>query len=386
MPFRNRIRLPFYISKAQFPTEQNVTRLANGITRVESVVIRKTYEGLTDDLPEWVHQRLVIALSHDIVKIEGDRYFGEVARDGEYEIDWHEFMDRPLAQAKFKVEVTPFDATNSNCQSCEEANQVSLVDDTFPSTLEESETYTLDVFENDTIECYPFTATIVYFNPDFIASAEIDENGILTVETTPEFQSANGVKLVTYRVTCPNGGFDEADVYGNLDGTVEACLAPLSLNTSLLEEDSVTMVWNNPDPAPEDGYEWSLIEFDHPGVIVQSGTSSTDSQAISGLTPGTKYTFNVRSKCGEGYYSNYVSRTFTTSTVPEGCGRYQVTYGGSGPNEQFQSVTYIHCTGEQRNILLFAFQPKTICAAETSAGSPVMIIGADTINYIGLCD
>ena len=59
MTFKNRIRLPFYLSRPQFPDEKNIFRLANGVAKVQSIVIRKVYEGETDYLTEDQHQRLL---------------------------------------------------------------------------------------------------------------------------------------------------------------------------------------------------------------------------------------------------------------------------------------------------------------------------------------
>lgn len=73
MPYKNRIRLPIMFTKPQFPTERNVFRLADGSSKVLSVIIRNTFEGSTDQLPEDWHRKLVVAMSHDEITIENER-------------------------------------------------------------------------------------------------------------------------------------------------------------------------------------------------------------------------------------------------------------------------------------------------------------------------
>lgn len=385
MPFLNRIRLPLMIGKVQYPDERNVFRLADGTKKVQSVVIRKVYTGVTDYLPEWVHQRLKIALSHDTVNIESDKYLGGVSIEGEYEIEWQDFKDYPYAQANFKVEVTPFDFSNSNCQSCEEATQLSLVDDHFTSELDQDTEYTIDIFENDTINCSPITVTITYQNPIFIASATIDENtGILTIVTKPLFVQRNTEKILTYRVACSNGGYDEADVYADLVGSETACLEPTGLNVSALDYNAAAVSWSAPSPAPAEGYEWQIAEADSPAVIIDSGTVMALTASTESLEPSTDYIFSVRSKCGSTDFSQWVNQTLRTTTVEESCGRYTVEVFGDDPRAG-KDITYIACNNKVSTTHVFPFRPRTICAFQSTPGTPVSIIGADQITYIEPC-
>src|SRR5687768_3265995 len=98
MAFRNRVRLPIKLHKPQFVEESDKYRKANGASVVLSVVIRKIYEGQTDSLPEKLHERLKIALRHDTVIIEGDKYAGAIVQDGSYDIEWIDFLSKPIAQ------------------------------------------------------------------------------------------------------------------------------------------------------------------------------------------------------------------------------------------------------------------------------------------------
>src|SRR5688500_4747561 len=99
MAFTNRVRLPFKLHKPQFVETREDYRKANGETKTLSVVIRKVYEGVTDDMSEKLHERLKIALAHDNVVVEGDRYVGVITQEADYQIEWSDFLSRPIAPA-----------------------------------------------------------------------------------------------------------------------------------------------------------------------------------------------------------------------------------------------------------------------------------------------
>jgi hypothetical protein len=383
MPFKNKIRLRLMIGKPQFPDDRNVFRLADGTKKVQSIVVRKTYLGVTDYYPEWVHQRLKIALSHDTVNIESDKYLGGVSVDGDYEIDWVDFKDYPYGQANFKLEVTPFDATNSNCQTCDESTQLNLVDDRFTEELDQSTEYTLNLFDNDSINCSPITVSITYTNAVFVESATIDEvTGVLTLFTKPLFFQRNTEKILTYRVTCSNGGYDEADVYADLIGEDAACLEPTNLEVSILDYNAGGVNWTAPDPAP-DAYEWQIAEEATPATIVDSGTVVSTAAESLDLEPATNYIFSVRSQCGSNY-SQWVNIHLTTLVLEETCGRYTVEIFGDDP-QAGRDITYIACNNDTRTTHVFPFRPRNICVLQTAPGTPVSIIGADQITYMRPC-
>lgn len=391
MPFKNRIRLPVQITKPQYPDERSVFRNAAGVTQTLSVVVRKEYLGDTDWMPEKWHERFVMALSHDNVNIEGDKYLGGVSKEGDYEINWQDFLDYPTAPAKFKVQVTPFAATNSNCMSCEEATQLNLADDTFedaygPIDMQEAEAYTVNVVANDEICCYPAVISITYFNPDYLVSATITQAGLLEVETLSGLTSANNVLLVTYRVTCPNGSYDEANVYGNIEGSIAGCLSPLNVTLASLTPFTAAPQWDDPDPLPN-SYEWKLFEMQTPGTPVQTGTSPTGGvfPTLTGLDDGTDYGFYVRSICDTAN-SNFVELLFTTPVNSDTCGQYRVHFDdGTGISSNSTDVTYLDCNGIYQTVTVFNLRSRVICAQQTTPGNPVEIINATTIDYEGLC-
>lgn len=392
MAFKNRIRLPFKITRAQFPEERTSFRKANGEVKTLSVVVRKQYEGETDYLPEKWHERLKIALAHDNIRVEGEKYLGDISQDGEYNIEWPDFLDYPTGKAAFKVQVTPFAETNSNCMSCEEATQLSLVDDTITGiygALQEGQTYEWPLADNDNICCYPAVFSVIWFNTDYLSAYSIDSaTGVISVTLGTDLVSVNGLKIATYRVTCPNGGYDEADVYADIEGVVEGCLAPTNIVVSNITPSSIQFSWT--EPFPDATYYYEIYEGTGPiGSPVQSALLDIQTTVtISGLTPGTDYYFRIRTVC-YGAESNYL--TTQTATIPntEACGEYNVAFDGGVPGE-YRQVTYRDCSYDFQSTIVYTGSSVTICAAQTAPGTPVYLSvtpgsGTITTTYNGLC-
>jgi len=385
--FKNRVRLPFYVTRPQFPTEQNVFRLANGRTKTASVIIRKTFEGETENLPAEIHERLVIALRHDDVTIEGYRYLGGVSLDGDYEIEWNRFLDYPLGKAEFKVQVTPFNYSNDNCQTCEEISQVVCEDDNI-GTIDEDETVSIPVLENDSICCSPVTLSLVTFNTDYLDSCIVSGSEII-IHAKPSLSDANSIVLVTYRAECPNGSYDEANVIGNINGTAPAvCLAPTNpILVSLDSDTSATFSWTAPSPAPACGYHWEVL-MPISGITLASGDTASTSVTVTGLPSNQNLLrFYVRGNCCDSD-SNYAGPVLFNLPPPsdtETCGMYSVA--NHSPSD-FYSVTYIDCSGVQQTELVPPSGSISICALQTAECEPVEIITQNsdfTVTCLGLC-
>lgn len=391
MPFKNRIRLPFYVTRPQYPREANVFRRADGSTATLSAIIRKVFEGETDNLPKEIHERLIIALSHDDVTIEGRYLSTGVSMESDYDIDWNKYLDFPLAKAAFKVQVTPFNYSNDNCQTCDEATQLSLVDDTITGpyeALDEGQEYTYNVFANDSICCSPVTAEIVTYDSAYIASASISAaSGIITITMQASMTAATLANLLTYRVTCPNGGYDDADVFANINGSEEpACETPSNLQVNDITETGATFTWDAVGGFVL--YTWQLYLASDLITPINSGVTGSNTVTFSGtLTPGTDYVFYVRTNCPDSVsgFSNIPFSTLGESTG--GCGQYEicnVTPDGLGAI----SATYMNCAGSYSNVIIPHSDCRTVCALEDSPGSPVDIFsgsGDISITYLGSC-
>ena len=385
--FLNRVRLPIYFSKPQFPIKKNVFEKADGSRKVLSAVISNTYEGKTDLLPKEWHQKLAIALSHDVVNIESDRLLTEVVMDSEYEIDWQEFLDYPIAQAGFKVQVTPFYATNSNCQTCDEITQLELVDDTTADVFAEGTTdeFPFSTLTNDNICCYPFEISISSFNTTYFSSATVNAAGIVTFTVLPSVPTIANVLLATYRVTCPNGAYDEANIYVGISGTSTECVAPEELVF-----DQNTLDWNGTLPSPTCGYNWVLYNADDIYTPIASGNTPGLSVDIeSYITPGESYVATVQADCCAYDFSTLVMVEFTVPNVPENlCGNFLVTYIPIGA-DYFANISYMDCNGVVQNFTTVSIYQAELCMLITDGSTVPVFFAADrpevTIEYLGLC-
>jgi hypothetical protein len=362
---------------------------SNGDTVTLSASIKKTYALKTGWMPEPWHERLKTALLHDTVNIEGDKYAGGVKLEKMDEIDWLDFLDYPTAPVNGVVSVDPFFAVNANCQTCDEFTQVNLTDDN-AGDVDEGETVDIDVTTNDDIFCQPATFSITSFNSDYLEDVSIDQDGNITFTVKEDVVAINNLAGIKYRVTCANGQYDEADVYMNILGTIEGCLAPTDLSSSFGETFPTinTVSWVAPDPVPGNGYKWFLYTAGNLVTPVDSGTSAGLSADITLPDQGVNYVVMVQSDCdGADLVSNLVSISFTSPVnESEVCGQYSVTYNdGTGNPLNRTEFTYINCSNGEVNYLIFNLTTVLICALQTEPGVPVMIIGATNSTYLGEC-
>lgn len=384
MPFINRIRLAFTIGRPQYPEEREQFRKANGATKTLNVVVRKTYDGTTDYWLEKWHERFKIALAHDHIEIEGERYMGGVTQEGGYEIEWPDFLNYPTGRGIFKLNVSPFDATNNNCATCDEFNQI-VAEDDFIGTIGEDETVLVPILYNDSICCSPFEISLVTFNTDYIQSAAIVGNA-LQLTTKAEIATQNNVILATYRVQCEDGMFDEANVVANTTGGAPAqCLAPDDVGVEVLTTTTAGFFIDPPTTPPVNGYQWQLFLASNLITPIQTGTSTNNLIDITGLSPGTTYVLYVRSDCGDGEFSPYIQEPFTTS----GGGGGEDTCGSYFVQPQFPEPAYVNyenCAGNSATVLVSP-SGRFICARQTAPGDPIQIDSASpiTITYHGFC-
>jgi hypothetical protein len=111
----NTVRLPFHLKNPQFPQTQNMYKTLSGRSRVTSASIGMEYPLETDYMTREMHQKLVIALSHDFVFVDGQL----LTKTGDYTIDWDNInIENGVETAKAVCAVSA-NAThrNSNCGS-----------------------------------------------------------------------------------------------------------------------------------------------------------------------------------------------------------------------------------------------------------------------------
>ncbi len=118
----NRVRLPFYFRHPILSTDRAIYNRSNGTIKTTRSTTSKEYSALTNNLPEYVHEKLVVALNHDTTMIVGDRYSGGFQVSGEYAINWVENLC--TATASFKALVSPYLVKNNNCKECVPVNGI----------------------------------------------------------------------------------------------------------------------------------------------------------------------------------------------------------------------------------------------------------------------
>jgi hypothetical protein len=115
--FVNRVRLPLYLRSPQFPQTQTVYDKRNGRRKLLSASISKVWELETDYLSEAMHEKIIVALAHDEVYIDGRL----LTKTEDYTIDYSSVLERGgvkymKASSKVSANVTH---RNSNCgESC----------------------------------------------------------------------------------------------------------------------------------------------------------------------------------------------------------------------------------------------------------------------------
>jgi hypothetical protein len=111
------VRLPFYLKQPQISSKKSIFVKSNGEQVKLSARLEMEYNAETDYMPKEWHEKLVVALEHDFVEISNDNSNenSKFLHDGNYDIEWQDFLNHPTAKAKFKVKKTPYNKYNSNC-------------------------------------------------------------------------------------------------------------------------------------------------------------------------------------------------------------------------------------------------------------------------------
>lgn len=105
--------LPIWLNKPDFTQKDEIYEKLSGERVVLYATINKELQAQSDYIPEWWHERIVMALSCDIVKVNGKR----LTKSDNYKIDWDNHTEADcgvwLARATWKM-VANVTSRNSN--------------------------------------------------------------------------------------------------------------------------------------------------------------------------------------------------------------------------------------------------------------------------------
>lgn len=101
---KNKVRLPIRLYNPKYPQDEKVYIKSTGDRKVLYAKIDKEWNLETEYMPELIHEKIIVALSHDLVLIDGEK----VTKSDTYEIDWENYIDGDcagkLAKATCKVQ------------------------------------------------------------------------------------------------------------------------------------------------------------------------------------------------------------------------------------------------------------------------------------------
>lgn len=226
----NRVRLPFYLTKPKTSEDKATYRLSNGAIKQTRSLLTKEYTVVTDLMTEDFHDKIVVALAHDFVKIETEKNEGFFSKKEDYDIEWVEGNCK--APATFKVIESEFILKNNNCADCRvpfSCVPVSFNEPVFANATI-GQLYNVIITLNGTL---PFS----FVNegiPNWM-TATIEGN-ILTLSGTPTVE-ASGVEIAFSVENC--GGDDN---YQHFDTTIDVVECE---EVTFLEEPSLPAGYKN---------------------------------------------------------------------------------------------------------------------------------------------
>jgi hypothetical protein len=114
-PLNNKVSIPIRIFNPQFPQADKVYVKSNGERSVQFSKIDKEWKLETEYLTAELHEKIIVALAHDTVIIDGE----SVTKSAEYEINWDDYVEHDcsgrLSKATCKVQQNRT-LRNSNCK------------------------------------------------------------------------------------------------------------------------------------------------------------------------------------------------------------------------------------------------------------------------------
>ena len=156
------------------------------------------------------------------------------------------------------------------------------------------------------------------------------------------------------------------------------CDPVTDLAASNVTENSALISWT-PDTT---GDEWEVVLTYAAGVTVSEASTTERQYLLNGLTPSTAYIAKVRTVCGDGQYSTFVSTSFTT--VSAGIDNVEGTTCAIYPNPTSGATTIriTGITGKVKITVIDITGREVVVATSGSNGT----LGGETLDCSGDCD
>lgn len=184
---KSRVRLPLYLTRPLYPEEQTEYRTSSGAHLITKATVRKTYEVVTDMMPEWAIEALRAIWLHDDVFTDESFYLpqhlpykGEVVKDGAYEPQYSDYKNHPFGTAKFKVAVSPYLLRKDNCGECVDYSTLLTTVDIDAGEIAPDSTVGEDISLYITATCCAPLSAVV----DHYQTSRIDTIGIVGLMLT----------------------------------------------------------------------------------------------------------------------------------------------------------------------------------------------------------
>jgi hypothetical protein len=198
---------------------------SDGTRAILKSITSKQLEGVTDEMPQQVHERLQIALRHDNVFVNGNGY----THTGGYDINWIPFLDYPWAAADFKVFDNTFNAVAQSCEEVTEYIEHFAEDDFINTPFNQGDVGAIiDVVANDRYCCAAPVISIVSSNATYVTNVVV-AGTVITFDISATAPAANNIPVITYRLTCGTNVDDATISISVLAAGNPGCPPPVNL-------------------------------------------------------------------------------------------------------------------------------------------------------------
>ena len=321
----NRVRLYIFPSRPKIAESKVIYRKSNGIIKQRSSLLTKQYLFNTEYFSEITHEKLSVALAHDIVTIASNNYNGGISKNGEYEINWDTEINECIAPASFTALATSVAIMNSNCSNCDEVvppdvDCVSITAIQYEVNPNDPEWSIIPgpvVFSS--VPLNNQIVTVYYQLPGGpvvnFGTYSVDTSGtIITSELILVDNSINSIIL--YAVAeCSDSQSPIETVYKPGFCAIPTTLQIEGFTVSAPGEYDAAVSFVGPNGVASGGYEWQLWDQDDT-IMLNSGvvgmSPNPQNFTVPSIPENDYYILKLRSNCGAGNLSEFTTVSFNT--------------------------------------------------------------------------